>query len=55
MDALTAGAQAMVDHLDVEGFAVEQRVLITHPRAPVGRVRTSALSPIVVERRRRGR
>lgn len=55
MDALTAGAQAMVDHLDVEGFAVEQRVLVTHPRAPVGRVRTTALSPIVSERRRQRR
>lgn len=52
MDALAAGAQAMVDHLDVEGFAVEQRVVVTHPRAPVGRVRTSALSPIMIERRR---
>lgn len=55
MDALTAGAQAMVDHLEVEGFAVEQRVLVTHPRAPVGRVRTTALSPIVIERRRHKR
>lgn len=55
MDALTAGAQAMVNHLEVEGFAVEQRVLVTHPRAPVGRVRTTALSPIVVERRRQQR
>jgi len=51
MDALTAGAQAMVEHLDIEGFNVEQRVVVTHPRAPVGRVRKSALSPIVVERR----
>lgn len=55
MDALTAGAQAMVDHLDIEGFEVEQRVLVTHPRAPVGRVRTTALSPIVSERRRHRR
>lgn len=55
MDALTAGAQAMVDHLDIEGFEVEQRVLVTHPRAPVGRVRTSALSPLVSERRRQRR
>lgn len=52
MDALAGGAEAMVDHLDLEGFAVEQRVVVTHPRAPIGRVRTSALSPIVVERRR---
>lgn len=55
MDALTAGAQAMVDHLDVEGFAVEQRVLVTHPRAPVGRIRTTALAPIVSERCRQRR
>lgn len=55
MDALTAGAQAMVDHLEIEGFAVEQRVLVTHPRATVGRVRTSALAPIVKERRRQKR
>ncbi len=51
MDALTAGAQAMIDYLDLEGFAVEQRVVVTHPRAPVGRVRTTALSPIVSNRR----
>lgn len=51
MDALTAGAQSMVDYLDLEGFSVEQRVVVTHPRAPVGRVRTSALAPIVSSRR----
>lgn len=51
MDALTAGAQSMVDYLDLEGFNVEQRVVVTHPRAPVGRVRTTALSPIVSSRR----
>lgn len=51
MDALTAGAQAMVEYLDLEGFAVEQRVVVTHPRAPVGRVRTTALAPIVSSRR----
>ena len=26
MDALTAGAQAMIEYVDLEGFAVEQRV-----------------------------
>ena len=51
MDALTAGAQAMIEYLDLEGFAVEQRVVVTHPRAPVGRVRTTALTPIVSSRR----
>jgi predicted patatin/cPLA2 family phospholipase len=51
MDALTAGAQSMVEYLDIEGFAVEQRVVVTHPRAPVGKVRTTALSPIVSDRR----
>lgn len=55
MDALTAGAQAIVDYLDVEGFAVEQRVVVTHPRAPVGRTRTESLAPIVTERRRNAR
>jgi len=51
MDALTGGAQAMVDYLGLEGFEVEQRVVVTHPRAPVGRVRTTALAPIVSSRR----
>ena len=51
MDALTGGAHAMVEYLGLEGFAVEQRVVVTHPRAPVGRVRTSALAPIVSNRR----
>lgn len=51
MDALTAGAHAMVDYLNLEGFSVEQRVVVTHPRAPVGRVRTTALAPIVSSRR----
>jgi len=51
MDALTAGAQAMIEYLDLEGFAVEQRVVVTHPRAPIGRVRTTALTPIVSSRR----
>lgn len=52
MDALTAGAQAMIDYLDLDGFAVEQRVVVTHPRAPVGSVRTTALAPIVSTRRK---
>jgi len=51
MDALTGGAQAMVEYLNLEGFQVEQRVVVTHPRAPVGRVRTTALAPIVSSRR----
>jgi predicted patatin/cPLA2 family phospholipase len=51
MDALAAGAQAMIDHLDIEGFAVEQRVVVTHPRALVGPVRKNALAPIVTARR----
>ena len=51
MDALSAGAGAMLDFLDLEGFVVEQRVVVNHPRAPVGRVRTSVLSPIVSSRR----
>ncbi|MGI9607812.1 MAG: patatin-like phospholipase family protein [Acidimicrobiales bacterium] len=52
MDGLAAGAEAMVDHLDLEGFEVEQRVVVNHPRAPVGHVRRSALVPVVTERRR---
>ncbi len=52
MDALTAGAQAMIEYVDLEGFAVEQRVVVTHPRAPVGTVRTNSLRPIVLDRRR---
>ncbi len=51
MDALTAGAQAMLEYIDLEGFAVEQRVVVTHPRAPVGTVRTNSLRPIVLDRR----
>ena len=55
MDALAAGAQAMIDHLDIEGFAVEQRVVVTHPRALVGPVRKEALTPIVASRREHAR
>lgn len=51
MDALTAGARAMLEYLDLEGFSVEQRVVVTHPRAPIGRVRGSVLAPIVAARR----
>ena len=51
MDALTAGSQAILDFIDIEGFGVEQRVVITHPRAPIGRVRTDSLRPIVIDRR----
>ena len=52
MNALTGGASAMVKYLDLDGFRVEQRVVVTHPRAPIGRVRTSALAPVVRDRRR---
>ena len=52
MDALTGGASAMVKYLDLDGFRVEQRVVVTHPRAPIGRVRTTALAPVVRDRRR---
>ncbi len=51
LDALAAGARAMLEYLDLEGFSVEQRVVVTHPRAPVGRVRTMSLRPIVADRR----
>ena len=51
MDALTDGAQSMIDYMALEGFKVEQRVVVTHPRAPVGRVRSDALAPIVTSRR----
>ena len=55
MDALTDGAQSMIDFMDLEGFKVEQRVVVTHPRAPVGRVRSDALAPIVTSRRHASR
>lgn len=55
MDALAGGAEAMVGHLGVEGFAVEQRVVVTHPRALVGPARTIALAPLVIESRRPAR
>ncbi len=55
MDALAGGAQAMLEYLHLEGFRVEQRVVVNHPRAPVGKVRTSALAPIVSNRRRQTR
>ena len=51
LDALAAGADAMLRYLDLEGFSVEQRVVVTHPRAPIGRVRTKSLRPIVADRR----
>ncbi len=55
MDALSGGAEAMLGWLDLEGFTVEQRVLINHPRAPVGRIRTDVLAPIVSTRRSKPR
>lgn len=55
LDALTAGATAMLGYLNLEGFAVEQRVVVTHPRAPIGRVRSTSLRPIVVDRRETSR
>jgi predicted patatin/cPLA2 family phospholipase len=51
MDALAAGARAMIDYLAIEGFSVEQRIMVTHPRAPIGRVRSSVLAPIVASPR----
>jgi len=51
MDALAGGAKAMVAYLDLDGFQVEQRVVINHPRAPVGSTRSAVLKPIVRSRR----
>ena len=51
MDALAGGARAMLQYFDLDGFEVEQRVVISHPRAPIGTMRNSALSPIVRSRR----
>lgn len=50
VDALIAGAEAMVDHVGVGGpggIAVEQRVVLTHPDATVKDFRASRLSALL--------
>ena len=53
VDALIGGATAVVDHFDLGGddpVAVEQRVVLTHPDAPVKHFRASQLTELVMER-----
>ncbi|MDG2026178.1 MAG: patatin-like phospholipase family protein [Acidimicrobiales bacterium] len=53
VDALIAGANAVVDHFGLGGpdaVAVEQRVVLTHPAAPVKHFRASQLIELVIER-----
>ena len=55
VDALIAGANAVVDHFGLGGtdaIAVEQRVVLTHPDAPVKHFRASQLTELVIERGR---
>lgn len=50
VDALIAGAEAMVEHAELGGpggIAVEQRVVLTHPDATVKDVRASRLSALL--------
>jgi len=55
VDALIAGANAIVDHFGLGGpdaVAVEQRVVLTHPDAPVKLFRASQLAELVIDRTR---
>ena len=58
VDALIGGAKAIVDYFGLGGedaVAVEQRVVLTHPDAPVKYFRASQLTELVIERTRAGR
>lgn len=53
VDALIAGANAVVDHFGLggeHGVVVEQRVVLTHADAPVKHFRASQLTELVIER-----
>jgi predicted patatin/cPLA2 family phospholipase len=53
VDALMGGASAVVHHFDLGGedaVSVEQRVVLTHPDAPVKHFRASQLTELVIER-----
>lgn len=53
VDALIGGASAVVDHFGLGGddaVAVEQRVVLTHPEAPVKHFRAAQLTELVIER-----
>ena len=47
VDALIGGAQAVVDHFDIEGFTVEPRVGLHHPESEVPAFRSEALASIL--------
>ena len=47
VDALIAGAEAVVAHFGLEDVAVEQRVVLTHPDVPIKQVRSSLLADLV--------
>lgn len=49
VDAMSAGAQAVIDHFDLDGISVEHRITLNHPRAKVKRFRSEALADIVSE------
>lgn len=46
VDALSAGASAVLAHFGLEEVVVEQRVVLTHPRVPVKQVRSSMLAEL---------
>ncbi len=53
VDALIAGANAVVHHFGMGGddpIKVEQRVVLTHPHAPVKHFRATQLTELVMER-----
>ncbi len=50
IDAMLAGAQAVLDYFGLGGFSVEQRVVLNHPTASVGQYRSDALADIVIDR-----
>ena len=46
VDALAAGASAVLAHFGLDEVVVEQRVVLTHPKVPVKQVRSSMLAEL---------
>jgi|GEM_PF-955736 len=49
VDAMSAGADAILDHFGFDEISVEHRITLNHPRAKVARFRSEALADIVTE------
>lgn len=49
VDAMIAGAKALIDHFGLEGMTVENRISLNHPDAQVANYRSRALADIVAD------